>query len=132
MALEPGLRGSAELEVTTGDTASALGSGDVDVLATPQLIAVCEAAAVDAVRSSLEAGMTTVGARISLDHLAPTPVGGRVSVVANLLRIEGRTLEFAIEAADAQGVIATGLHVRVVVSRDSFMSAAAERASRSE
>ncbi|HVL80606.1 MAG TPA: hotdog domain-containing protein [Actinomycetota bacterium] len=125
--MEVGSTGRASLQVDQGDTAVTFGSGDVDVLATPRLVALCEEAAVAAVAGHLEANRTTVGTRITLDHLAPTPVGGSVEATATLERVDGRTLEFSIRATDAQGAIATGSHVRVVVDRQRFEDAAASR-----
>ncbi|HVE92353.1 MAG TPA: hotdog domain-containing protein [Actinomycetota bacterium] len=122
-----GTEGRVQRVVTDADTARVAGSGDVDVLATPAVVALCEAAAVAAVADSLEPGTTTVGARISLDHLAPTAVGRTVTATARLERVQDRTLEFLVEASDGAGTIATGLHVRVVVRRDAFLAAAQQR-----
>ena len=127
MALEVGLDGKATMQVGPADTAVAFGSGDVDVLATPRVVALCEEAAVAAAAGHLDEGSTTVGTRVSLDHLAPTPMGGRVEATATLERVDGRTLEFSIAAADEAGQIASGLHVRVVVGREKFQTAATDR-----
>src|SRR5688572_15213684 len=108
--------------VTDADTARALGSGDVDVLGTPKVVALCEQAAVAAVGPD----GTTVGVRIDIEHLSPTPVGHRVVAQARLQTKEGRTLTFDIEAWDAAGVIARGTHVRVVVDRERFIQSANE------
>ena len=76
--LDKGLRGDARLMVTANDTAAALGSGTVDVLGSPRLIALCEQACQNAMASELEPGTTTVGMRVQFDHLQPTPVGAEV------------------------------------------------------
>jgi fluoroacetyl-CoA thioesterase len=107
--------------VSEDDTAEAIGSGDVPVLATPVVLTLVERAAVAAVALHLEPATTTVGARVGLDHLSPTPVGARVSATARLETVEGRRLRFSFEVSDAQGVVARGIHIRVVVGRDAFL-----------
>jgi fluoroacetyl-CoA thioesterase len=126
MSLDPGLHARIERDVTEADTARSLGSGDVDVVGTPRVLAWCEAACVKALAGEVEPGETTVGMRIQLDHLQPTPVGGRVEIVATLERVEGRRLTFTVEASDRGSTIAKGRVVRVLVERDRFMERAAE------
>ncbi len=114
-------------EVTDADTARALGSGDVDVLATPRLLAWCEAATVAELDARLgpqrPTGRTSVGSRVRLDHLAATPVGGRASVTAELEHQDGRLVRFAVSAVDRAGrLIATGEVTRVIVDRDRFVN----------
>lgn len=121
MPIAPGASAEAELVVTDADTAVAAGSGDVPVLATPRLIALCEEATVAAVTADLPEGMTTVGARVDFEHLAPTAIGSRVRARAVLTRVEGRTLTFSIEAADDAGAIGRGMVVRVAVDRERFL-----------
>ena len=128
MPLEPGAQATVEDVVRDEMTALALGSGDVPVLGTPALIALCERAAVAAVAGALAAGQTTVGASIRIDHLAPTPVGAAVRATARLEQVDGRRLTFAIEAGDGAGPIARGTHGRVIVDRDGFLGAAERRA----
>ena len=107
--------------VTPADTALALGSGDVEVLATPRLLAWCEAATVAAL--ALPPGRTSVGTRVSLDHLAPTPVGGSVTVTATLEHEDGRLVRFSVAASDGLGrLVATGEVTRVVVDRARFLA----------
>lgn len=126
--LEPGLRGTARETVTDEVTAERVGSGDVPVLATPVVLALVEEAAVAAVSGELEPGQTTVGARVELDHLAPTPMGAEVVATAHLEDIEGRKLRFSFEVVDPGGTVAGGIHIRVVVDRDRFLEQAADRA----
>lgn len=121
MPIAPGASAEAELVVTDADTAVAAGSGDVPVLATPRLIALCEEATVAAVTADLPEGMTTVGARVDFEHLAPTAIGSRVRARAVLTRVEGRTLTFSIEAADDARAIGRGMVVRVAVDRERFL-----------
>jgi predicted thioesterase len=124
MTLDPGIVGRANLTVGDADTASALGSGDVPVLGTPRLVALAEAAAVDAVAGELEEGQTTVGTSVQLDHVAPTPVGGKVEAEATLARIEGRRLVFRIRVTDERGLVAAGKHMRALVDRERFIEKA--------
>jgi fluoroacetyl-CoA thioesterase len=122
MALEPGLSASVALTVTEADTAQALGSGDVPVLATPRLIALAEAATVRATARHLPSGATTVGTRVELAHLAPTAIGGTVTVTAELSTVDGRRLTFAVSAADGGTPVAEGTVERVLVDRTRFLS----------
>lgn len=125
--LRPGLEASVERIVTDADTARVHGSGDLDVLATPAVVALCEAAAVAAVGSGLDASQTTVGGRIDLEHQAPTLPGRTVRARAVLEQVDGRRLAFSVEAEDGSGTIARGTHLRFVVDRDPFLETAAGR-----
>jgi predicted thioesterase len=121
VAVHLGLTAKIDLTVTREDTAIAAHSGDVPVLATPRIIALCEEAAVRAVEGHLDGGETTVSMRVQLDHLAPSPVGSVVTATAKLEKVEGRRLKFSVSAADGRGLIAAGKVTRVVVERDRFM-----------
>jgi predicted thioesterase len=121
MALAPGLEAAFRYTVTEADTAVAAGSGEVPVLATPRVLALAERATVDAVAGVLEAGATTVGTQVELDHLAPSPVGAEVEVRAVLERVEGRRLRFAVRLDDADRPVARGLITRVVVDAAAFV-----------
>jgi fluoroacetyl-CoA thioesterase len=121
---EPGLSAEVELTVSDADTAIALHSGSVPVLATPRIIALCEEAAVSAVASCVEAGETTVGMRVQLDHLAPTKVGGVVRAEATLEKVEGRRLVFTCSVNDRQGLVAAGRITRVIVETSRFLEKA--------
>jgi predicted thioesterase len=116
------MRGDAKMIVTDADTARALGSGSVDVLGTPRLIALCEEATMNAVRQSLGEGQSTVGMRVQFDHLQPTPVGAEVFAEAVLEKVEGRRLFFNVSAEDSGGLIAAGKITRVVIDIERFMS----------
>jgi fluoroacetyl-CoA thioesterase len=108
-------------EVTAADTARALGSGDVEALATPRLLAWCEAATVAALADRLTPERTSVGSRVTLDHLAATPVGGSVQVTADLDHQDGRLVRFSVNAVDRSGrLIGSGQVTRVIVDRDRF------------
>lgn len=109
--------------VTDGDTASALGSGDLAVLGTPRLLAWCEEATCLAVAPSLPAGATTVGTSVRLDHLAPSGLGEQVTVRAEVTAVDGRRLVLAVEATDAGGtVVGRGTVERVVVDAGRFLA----------
>jgi predicted thioesterase len=123
--MEPTAGQRAEITVLVGeaDTATALGSGDVPVLATPRLLALAEAATVRAVAGALAPGQTSVGTSVRLEHTAASPVGMRVTVVAELTAVDGRRLTFRVEAADAAGTVAgLGTVERVVVDRATFLA----------
>jgi predicted thioesterase len=125
--LEPGLTGRVSAEVDEGRTARWLGSGDVDVLATPAVLALAEAAACAAVGGRLPDGTTSVGTRIELDHLAATVRGRVVTASATLTAADGRTLEFDVRVEDPAGVVARGRHRRAIVDRTRFVRGAEER-----
>jgi fluoroacetyl-CoA thioesterase len=124
MAPRPGLTATVSLTVTDADTASALGSGDVDVLATPRVVALAEEASVLAVSGALDKGMTTVGYRVQFDHLAPTAPGGTVQAEATLEAVEGRRLVFRVSVTDGHGLVAAGRITRVSVERVRFLEKA--------
>ena len=119
--LQPGLSATVAHDVCDDDTAVALHSGEVPVLGTPRLIALCEEASLRAVSGQVPEGHTTVGMRVQLDHLAPTGVGCEVTAEARLDKIEGRRLTFSVSASDERGLIAAGKVTRVVVDVVKFM-----------
>jgi fluoroacetyl-CoA thioesterase len=120
--MSAGLKGEARLVVGHSDTARALGSGEVEVLGTPRLVALLEEATIDAVKGYLDNGSTTVGMRVQVDHLQPTPVGAEVFAEAYLDKIEGRRITFTVTASDSGGLVAAGKVTRVVVDVNRFMS----------
>jgi predicted thioesterase len=114
--------------VTDADTAAAVGSGSLPVLATPRLLAWCEAATCAAIEASLGDGETSVGTRIDLEHLAPTPVDGSVEVTARVVHTDGRLRRFSVSARNvgAQGrpgkLVGSGEVTRVVVDAERFLA----------
>jgi fluoroacetyl-CoA thioesterase len=128
MQLDEGLEASVEDVVTEEMTATAVGSGDVRVLATPVVLSLVERAAVKTVRGRLPDGQTSVGSSVTLDHLAPTPVGARVKAAVRLAGVDGRRVTFSFSVGDPAGEVARGTHVRVIVDRERFESGAGERA----
>lgn len=125
VAVEPsvGSRGEVAETVTDADTAVALGSGGMPVLATPKLLAWCEAATCRAVEGRLPAGSSSVGTDVGLEHLAASAVGDRVVVRARLAGVDGRRLRFEVEAVDAATglTLARGAVDRVVVDEARFL-----------
>jgi predicted thioesterase len=124
VAIEVGLKGAVTLVVADHDTAIALRSGSVPVLATPRVIALVEEATCVALAAHLPEGCTTVGMRVQVDHLQPTAVGGTVEAEAVLEKIEGRRLTFSVSASDAKGLVAAGRVTRVLVEVERFLDKA--------
>jgi fluoroacetyl-CoA thioesterase len=123
VSVRVGLTATVEATITEADTATALGSGDVSVLGTPRLLALAEAATIDALRGRLGAAQTSVGSRVRLAHRRPSGVGGTVRVDAVLVEVDGRSLRFEITALDGAGEpIADGEVWRAVVDRDRFLA----------
>lgn len=120
--MEKGMKYISKLVVTEDKTAAALGSGDLPVLATPIMVALMENAAMMAVADALPEGSTTVGGKIDVSHLAPTPVGAEVTATAVLESVEGRKLVFHVEAHQGELLLGEGSHLRFVVDRDKFMT----------
>jgi predicted thioesterase len=118
------LAAEVELGVTNDDTALAMRSGEVPVLATPRIVALVEEATVLALGSCLPPEWTSVGMRVQLDHLAPTAVGHTVRAEATLERVEGRRLTFAVSVRDERGLVAAGKVTRVVVETERFLDKA--------
>ena len=112
--------------VTDADTAEALGSGSLPVLATPRLLAWCEAATCAAIEPSLASGETSVGTRVELEHTRASLVGVRLEVTATSVYHDGRLHRFSVVAreADAGRVVATGEVTRVVVDAERFLARA--------
>ncbi len=123
-ALIPGLAARVELTVTDPDTAQAVGSGDVPVLATPRVLALAEAATVAATATRIRPGTTTVGTRVELDHKAPTAIGETVVAEARLAKVDGRRLLFEVVVTAAGETVAEGRVERVVVERQRFLEKA--------
>ena len=115
-ALTTGLTGKSQLTVGPEHTAPFVGSGRIAVLATPVMINVIEAAALNAVEHLLPAGHQSLGIHLDVSHVAATPVGLRVTATATVLRVEHRTITFEVQARDEVEVIGSGTHKRVVVS----------------
>lgn len=126
VTLTTGLHAEVELTVADGDTATAVGSGDVPVLATPRLVALAEAAAVATVGGRLAEGETSVGVGVHLEHVKPSGVGATVSMRAELVDVNGRRLRFRFTAVDGTDVIGFGELRRVIVDRQRFLGEASD------
>jgi len=122
--LKPGLCAEVELTVTEADTAFALRSGSVHVLATPRVVALVEEASCAAIENDLADGETSVGNRVEVSHLQPTRVGSVVRAESTLEKVEGRRLTFTVSVSDKGGLVAAGKVTRVVVDVDRFLEKA--------
>ena len=120
--MEKGLTYTSQTEVTPTNTALALGSGDLEVFATPALTALMENAAMNAVKNELPQGSTTVGAMIQTTHVKPSAKVETVWATAVLTEAEGRKLTFKVTAKDTKGIIGEGIHIRYIVDRERFLS----------
>jgi fluoroacetyl-CoA thioesterase len=124
--MQPGLSATVDLTVKEGDTAEALRSGHVPMLATPRVVALAEEATVLALVDHLEPGTTSVGVRVQLDHLLAVPVSRTVRCEARLESVEGRRLTFIVSVSSDHGLVAAGKVTRVIVKRDRFIEKANE------
>ena len=121
MELKKGLSSQSSVTVSAGNTAAAMGSGDLDVFATPAMVALMENAAMKAVADALPVGSTTVGAEMNVTHIKPSGLGAEIVATAVLTGVEGRKLTFNVGARDAEGMIGEGIHIRYAVDRRRFM-----------
>ncbi len=127
MAVQIGEKATKQVIVEPRHLASAVGSGSVEVFATPMVAALMEGAAAELAQRALAEGLTTVGAQITVNHSAPTLPGMTVTAEAELLETDGRTFRFALRAWDDAGEIATGGHTRVSVKTERFLEKAGQR-----
>ena len=126
--IETGLTGEATLVVEEKHTAHHLGSGGVNVLATPVMITLFEEAACSVVDHLLEPGQFSVGTALDVKHFAATPVGMRVTARAELLTVDGRNLTFRVEAKDEHEKVGEGTHSRTIINLDRFLSRVKKKA----
>lgn len=113
---------TATTTVNSTNTAAALGSGDMDVFATPAMVALMENAAMNAVAPLLSEGQTTVGTQITTSHIKASALGATITATAVLTAVEGRSLTFTITARDGENIIGEGSHTRFIVDRERFLS----------
>ena len=123
-SLKVGITGSLERTVRDEDTASTIGSGSLAVLATPVMIAAAEQACADLVQPLLDEGMSTVGTRLDIRHLAPTPVGLKYRVDCELSAVNGRVLSFNVVINDEKERVGEGTHERVIINEERFLKKA--------
>lgn len=125
--LEVGLTAAITHRVGEADTAIALGSGSLPVLATPRLAAWMEEAACAAIAPNTEDGMTSVGVELNLSHLAATAVGSEVTCTAEVTAVEGRRIAFRVQAQEGALTVGEAAHQRVLVNGDRFLQKLAQR-----
>ena len=116
-----GLQKELEYIVTNNDTAKTVGSGTLEVLATPRLVALVENVAMSLVQENLEDGKTTVGAKVDVSHIAATPVGMKINIVAKVVKVDGRRIVFYITAYDEKEKILEGIHERCIITVEKFV-----------
>lgn len=122
--LKVGIKGTGQTEVTSVNTARAMGSGTLEVFATPALVALAEQTCWQSVAPELEEGSGTVGVRLELQHTAPTPLGMTVTCESELTGLEGRKLTFQVKLYDQTGPVGEGIHERVIVDDERFQAKA--------
>ena len=127
--LEVGIRAEREIAVTSSNTAAALGSGGLDVFATPAMITLMEFCAAQSVLPYLQEGSSTVGTQLNIKHLSATPVGMTVRCETELVEIDRRRLVFACKAYDEAGLIGEGTQERFIVDNAKFMEKTAQKKS---
>ena len=125
--LQIGIKGFLEKTVTAQDTAQVMGSGELEVYATPAMIALIEEAAWKSVAPALEPGQGTVGTKLEIEHLSATPVGMRVRCETELIEMDRRRLVFRADVYDDKGKIGAGTHERFLVDNDRFFSKAKQK-----
>ncbi len=125
--LEAGIKGNQTTAVTQQNTAKALGSGGLEVFATPAMIALMEKTAAESVSGLLEEGWGTVGISLNVKHTAPTPVGMKVTCESVLTEVDGKRLVFEVTASDEKGVIGSGIHERFIINNEKFMQKVNEK-----
>ena len=125
--LKTGIKGEARVVVNDSNTAIAYGSGGVSVFATPAMIGLMEKAALTSVEPFLEKGMTTVGTRVDVEHMAATPLNMEVTAYSELVELEGRRMLFRVEARDQVELVGRGIHERYMVPEEKFLARAASK-----
>ncbi|WP_027628902.1 thioesterase family protein [Ruminiclostridium cellobioparum] len=122
MEFTMGLTGEASVPVDGSNTAKTMGSGELEVFATPSMIALMEKAATNALKELMPAGSTSVGTMINVKHSAATPMGTKVTAKAVLTEVDGKRLVFTVEAFDEKEKIGEGRHERFIINIDRFMA----------
>lgn len=117
-----GMKSYAEVMVNKDNIATTIGSGSLEVFATPMMAALMEKSALNAIDHSMENDETTVGTMLNITHSSPTPIGMRVKASAEVIQINGREITFKVIAEDEKAIIGEGIHKRVVVSEKKFIN----------
>ena len=118
--LEVGLKGHQEMTVTDQFTAKTMGSGVMDVFATPAMLALMEKTEFMSVAEHMNEGCGKVGTRVEIEHVASSPIGMKITCDSELTAIEGRKLVFKVEAYDSKGLIGNGTHERFIIESEKF------------
>lgn len=121
MNLKTGLNATSTFKIKSTETAKFIKSGSLPVLATPVLCAYIEETCVKASENYLPKGFTTVGFHIELDHIAPSAVNSEISVVAKLIHVDGKKLEFEAIAKEKTKTIGHAKHLRMIVDEKNFI-----------
>ena len=122
--LREGILGSSETVVDENNIALTMGSGELEVFATPAMVALMEEAAAESVKPYIDEGSTTVGTALEIEHVSATPVGVSVRCESELCHVDGRKLVFNVTAYDNAGIIGKGRHERFIVEKERFMKKA--------
>ncbi len=125
--LEVGIRNTKTITCEKEQTALAMGSGTLEVFATPAMIALMEACAAQSVEELLEEGQTTVGTSLDIDHLSASPLGATIRCESVLEEIDNRKLTFSVSAFDNGGLIGKGIHSRFIVESERFFNKAQKK-----
>lgn len=120
--LEVGIKGEQTVDVVYENTATAVGSGVLEVFATPCMLALMEKTACDSVIPYLEEGWGSVGTEANIKHIAATPIGMTVRCESELIEVDGRRLVFSVKAYDEAGLIGEGVHERFTVNNEKFQN----------
>ena len=130
MEIAVGMTFTASTTVDANNTARAVGSGTVDVFATPMMLALMEHAAVQCIAACLPEGQTSVGTQINISHSDATPIGMRVTATATVREVDRRRIEFDVVMEDEVGEIGRGMHTRFLVNSERFLQKAQAKADR--
>ena len=122
--LQPGIKAEKSLTVTDANTAKTMGSGTLDVFATPAMVALIEQTAYTSIESELEPGWGSVGTSLNIQHLSATPVGRTVTATTELVEVDRRRLVFHAEVYDEKGLVGKGTHERFLVENEKFQAKA--------
>lgn len=127
-----GIQGMSEVVVTQDNTAKSMGSGTLEVFATPAMIALMEKTASESVSSKLIEGESTVGVSVTVKHISATPIGCKIRCESKLVEIDRKKLIFEVEAYDEHGLIGSGMHERFLIDVNKFMNKANEKQMKKE
>lgn len=125
--LKVGIKCEKFINVKKEYLANEIGSGDVPVFSTPMVVNAMESTASELLKKYLDSDLTSVGTKVSIEHIAPTLENVEVKVIAELINIEGRVCKFYVEACDNAGIIAKGKHKRIILNKEKFINKAQRR-----